>query len=180
MHRRLMLHSALALLAATGMRSVAGATPGIPFETCNVRVVRRRGWEELMGRNKCVISDLYKTVDGFPVSDLGVKVCTVLELPWRANMNDISAIPAGGYNGFVRTDGPLGWRIELTGTGPRQNVEVHVGNSPVNTKGCLLPGTGDSTDKSCFVTGSKDAMSLLRARVGSDDRRPVALLVQQG
>lgn len=157
----------------------APAAP-IPFQPCNLRLVRRRGWEEMMGRNKCVISDLYLTVGGFPISDRGTRLCSALELAWRGNIGGISAVPAGSYAGFVRTDGRLGWRIELTGSGTRKHVEIHIGNSPVNTKGCILPGTGNSTDASCFVSGSAQAMDVLRAAVGEDDRRPVAFLIQQG
>src|SRR5271166_3801664 len=80
-----------------------------------LRLVRRTGWEELMGRNQCIISDLFVTASGFPRSDRGRHICNGLELPWRGNNNEISSIPAGLYEGFVRTDGLRGWRIELIG-----------------------------------------------------------------
>lgn len=180
MKRRLMLRYAGAVLAYTSVRIVGAAESGIPFQDCNLRIVRRRGWEELFMRNRCVISDLYLAAAGFPTSDLGVKLCTALELPWRNNMKDISAIPAGSYRGAVRTDGPHGWRIELTGAAPRENVQLHVGNTPDKSKGCILPGTGESTDKSCFVSGSVAAVQKIRDAVGPDNRRPVVLLIQQG
>lgn len=32
-------------------------------------------------------------------------VCYSLELPWRENLPNVSSIPKGEYEGFVRTDG---------------------------------------------------------------------------
>lgn len=144
-----------------------------------LRLVRRTGWEELMGRNQCVIGNLYLTDATFPVSDVGSNLCNALELAYRNNMADVSAVPPGAYGGFVRTDGPRGWRIELTGTGARSHVQLHVGNRPRDTIGCILPGTGDSTDLSCQIAGSKDALKKLKGIVGSAPGTHVALLVQQ-
>jgi len=131
-----------------------------------------------MGKNKCVIGDLFRSDPTFPTADLGVKLSNALELPWRNNIKDISAIPEGEYRGSIRTDGDRGWRIELKGTGARENIQVHIGNKPDNTVGCILPGTGDSTDASCFVSGSAEAMKRLREAYGNDNKRPVFLRVQ--
>jgi len=143
-----------------------------------LRLVRRTGWEELMQRNKCVIADFYVSTADFPQSDLGRKLCNALELPWRNNIADISSIPEGQYIGSVRTDGKLGWRIELTGTGERKNVQIHVGNTPDNTKGCILPGTGSTSDNQCRIAGSGDAIKLLQSEFGSSSKRPVVLQVE--
>src|SRR5262249_4499418 len=112
------------------------------------------------------------------VSDLGTKICNTLELAYRNNFNQISSIKRGGYEGFVRTDGPRGWRIELTGTQERADIQLHVGNRPKDTIGCILPGTGESSDASCEISGSKDAMSNLRGIVGDNKSVKVLLLVQ--
>ena len=131
-----------------------------------------------MGKNKCVISDIYQSAPAFPISDLGTKLCNAIELAYRNNISDISAIPVGDYPGSVLTDGPLGWRIKLNGTGDRKNIRIHVGNSPVDTEGCILPGTGDSTDARCFIGGSAAALQKIKAAYGPSNSRPVILRVQ--
>lgn len=148
------------------------------FRPLAVRLVRRTGWEELMQRNKCVIGDFFVASPDFPMSDRGRKLCNALELPWRNNIKEISAIPEGQYKGSVRTDGKLGWRIELSGTGERKNVQIHLGNKPDNTRGCILLGTGDSTDASCSISGSKQALQLLQAEFGASLSRPVVLKIE--
>jgi hypothetical protein len=148
------------------------------FQPFALRLVRRTGFAELMGKNQCVISDIYQSDPTFPISDRGTKLCNGLELAYRNNLSDISAIPEGEYPGSVLTDGALGWRIALTGTGPRKDIRIHVGNSPVNTQGCILPGTGDTTDTRCFISGSKEALQKIQAAYGSSTARPVVLLVQ--
>jgi hypothetical protein len=131
-----------------------------------------------MGRNQCIISDLYQSTPAFPMSDPGTKLCNALELAWRNNLSDISAIPPGEYPGRVLTGGTLGWRIALSGTGERTLVRIHVGNSPVNSIGCILPGTGDSTDTQCRIGGSEAALKAIRAAFGSDNNRPVVLRIE--
>lgn len=146
--------------------------------TFALRLVRRTGWEELMGSNQCVISDLYYSIPSFPISDLGTRIGTGLELAYRNNMSDISAIPAGEYRGGVRTEGRLGWRIELEGVDARGNIQIHVGNTPNQSRGCILIGTGDRSDRSCSVSGSKAGMHMLKSLYGGDNTRPVFLKIQ--
>lgn len=129
-----------------------------------------------MGRNRCVISDLYISPANFPLSDLGRKLSNALELAYRNNLNEISSIPPGDYRGAVRTDGA--WRLELSGTGERKNIQIHVGNRPADTLGCILPGTGDSSDASCSISGSKEAMNRLREEFGDSPARPILLRIQ--
>ena len=118
------------------------------------------------------------TASGFPQSDRGRHICNGLELPWRGNNDEISSIPAGLYEGFVRTDGPRGWRIELIGTDPRSNIQLHVWNTPENSIGCILLGAGDSSDAQCRIAGSKDALAAVRAEYGENTGRMAALIIQ--
>lgn len=144
-----------------------------------LRLVRRTGWQELMGKNQCVIGDMYLTTTAFPVSDPGTKLANALELAYRGNLAEISAIPPGDYSGFVRTDGGLGWRVELKGTAPRENVQIHIGNRTADTVGCILLGTGNSTDAQCNVAGSAAAMDKLKAAYAdASNKRPVVLRIQ--
>jgi hypothetical protein len=78
----------------------------------------------------------------------------------------------------VRSDGPRGWRIELKGTAPRENIQIHVGNRPNDTIGCLLPGTGESNDAKCVIAGSANAMAVLKSAVGSSAAARIVLRVE--
>lgn len=172
--RRVVLCGLVTGLICNSMVSKIWASISTPLA---LRLVRRTGWEELMGRNSCIVSSLYVTTPYFPVSDQGTRICQALELAYRNDINEISAVPKGDYTGFVRTDGPRGWRIELQGTGERRNIQIHVGNRPKDTIGCILPGTGDSTDAQCVIAGSKEAMNLIRASYGESNTRPVVLRI---
>lgn len=97
----------------------------------------------------------YLLVDGKPI-------CYVLEKPWLQNLPEISAIPTGEYDATLRVDGTKGWRIELKNVPSRGNIQIHVGNTPADSRGCLLPGTGIESSL-CKVTGSNDATKLIKA-----------------
>lgn len=96
-------------------------------------------------------------------------VCYVLEKPWLVNLPEISSIPLGEYDATIRTDGTKGWRIELQNVPGRGNIQIHVGNTPADSRGCLLPGTGIDTSL-CKVTGSKDAMELLKKSLAAHEQ----------
>jgi hypothetical protein len=68
------------------------------------------------------------------------QLCYSLELPWKDNQNNISCVPVGSYRAITRADGNLGWRIELLLVPNRTRVELHVGNYPSNSIGCVLLG----------------------------------------
>jgi hypothetical protein len=74
-------------------------------------------------------------------------LCQTLELPWLDNARDASCIPAGTYQCFLR------WSPEhkmslywITGVEGRDDVEIHWGNFPSNTKGCVLVGKERESD----------------------------------
>jgi hypothetical protein len=166
-------------LVALGNVLICAARPTFAqMQPFALRLVRRAGFAEFMGKNRCVISDLYESTPEFPLSDLGTKLCNAIELAYRNNIELISAIPLGEYPGTILTEGPLGWRIKLTGTGERRGIRIHIGNSPVDTEGCILPGTGDSTDTRCFISGSAAALETIKDAYGRSNVRPVVLRVQ--
>lgn len=151
-----------------------------------LRLVRRVGWQEQMGKNRCVVGDLYRSSPDFPAAALGSKLCTALELAYRNAANEFGPIPRGDYEGFVRSDGARGWRIELRGAAPRggnrlderSNVQLHIGNRPSDSVGGLLPGTADNAGASCSIAGTPDAIERLKAAVGGASGRKVLLRVQ--
>ncbi|PSR52643.1 hypothetical protein AHMF7605_03430 [Adhaeribacter arboris] len=89
-------------------------------------------------------------------------ICYVLELPPRDNVPFVSSIPAGTYPVKVRTDGALGWRLELDNVPDRKNVQIHIGNFPKDTIGCLLPGK-EAGASQCKVLRSNEAMAELKS-----------------
>lgn len=86
-----------------------------------------------------------------------------LELPDKDNQQYISSIPKGTYSANIRTDGSLGWRVELQDVPGRDNVQIHVGNYTRQIKGCILIGTNVDIDH-CNVTNNyrHEAMLLLQ------------------
>ena len=152
----------------------------------SLRLVRRVGWQELMGKNRCVVGDLYRTDPGFPASALGAKVCSVLELAYRNKADELVPIPRGDYEGVATADGPRGWRIELKGAADRSgnkpnersNIQLHIGSRPSDAIGCIVPLATDAADANCASVATRPAMERLRTAIGGGGNRTVLLRVQ--
>lgn len=70
------------------------------------------------------------------------RVCVTLELPWKDNHHDTSCIPVGLYAAHRRTSPKRGYELfELDSVPDRSNIEMHVGNLPHDSLGCILLGT---------------------------------------
>jgi len=81
-------------------------------------------------------------------------------------------IPIGEFDASIRADGILGWRIELKDVPGWENVEIHLGNYPSNSKGCILVGVSvaEATDpatgkKTCAVLNSADAIKAIQSQM---------------
>jgi len=99
-------------------------------------------------------------------------IAYTLEKPWLGNAPLISSIPDGTYGGILRYDHADKWRIELTGVPGRTHVQIHTGNTPDNSEGCILVGLKLGGDM-CSVVDSRAAYAALRtAFYGTRD--PVA------
>ncbi len=121
-------------------------------------------FEIVIQRNQTCIDNA--TVGSLSVG--GTEIARTLELPFKDNQNNISRVPAGTYDGFIRADGSKGWRIELKGVPGRTKVQLHVGNYTRETEGCVLLGLDAASAKSpqgvtCAVTQSKEAFGALQA-----------------
>lgn len=85
-------------------------------------------------------------------TDDGTAVCQTLELPWEDNQPDVSCIPSGTYTCLLKYSPEHAMNLYwITGVMGRQDVEIHIGNYPSNTKGCVLLGDtrdGDALDNS--------------------------------
>lgn len=93
----------------------------------------------------------------------GEIIAYTLEKPWLGNKPLISSIPDGVYGGTLRYDHADKWRIELTGVPGRGNVQIHTGNTPDDTEGCILIGLRLGADY-CSVQDSKKAYEALRIK----------------
>lgn len=84
-----------------------------------------------------------------------------LERPWKNNRKNISSIPTGTYEGIVRYDHDDHWRIELNGVPNRTHVQIHIGNQPDESKGCILVGLKVSPAE-CRLGASRKAYARLK------------------
>jgi hypothetical protein len=82
----------------------------------------------------------------------GKIIAYTVELPWNGNKPFMSSIPAGSYYAILRYDKPDRWRIQLEGVPNRSGVQIHTGNGPDDTEGCILIGTDLNTDL-CSLKG---------------------------
>jgi hypothetical protein len=116
---------------------------------------------------------------GASLSDPGTFLCDTLELPFRNELSEISCIRPGSYAGFVKTEPTaqgvaLGWRIQLEGT-KQLAIQIHVGNTTDDTRGCILVGTREA---GCALQGgtSSVARDQVRALYGAV-ARPIRIVV---
>ncbi len=100
----------------------------------------------------------------------GNYVCKTLELPWRWNAKNVSCIPSGVYSGFWRQER---MRVQLDNIacpgGYRIAIQIHAGNKPRHSQGCILVGKTISPN---FVGRSSDAMLDLQTALFPDIHGP--------
>ncbi len=88
-------------------------------------------------------------------------IAYTMELPWKDNEVNISAIPKGKYSGIIRYDKKDGWRIQLENVPDRTGVQIHIGNYTSEIQGCTLVGLTVDTEK-CKLVKSKEAYEKLK------------------
>jgi hypothetical protein len=70
-------------------------------------------------------------------------ICYTLEPPWRNNEHDVSCIPVGEYDLVkgAHTDAGGSYPCYTVANVPnRTDIDVHIGNYPADTLGCILVG----------------------------------------
>jgi hypothetical protein len=89
-----------------------------------------------------------------PVNSIPYQFFTLktLEPPDRNNAATRSwktsgRIPAGTYPAHVRTNGSKSWSIKLEKVPNRTNIQIKLGETPKDTKGEILIGTGSAKDR---------------------------------
>jgi hypothetical protein len=94
-----------------------------------------------------------------------------LELPWQGNKPEISSIPSGDYSANLRYDHPDKWRVELRNVPGRTVVQIHTGNLPADSIGCILVGR-ELEDDLCSIkpgTSGPAYLALKEAFYGASD-----------
>lgn len=82
-------------------------------------------------------------------------------------------VPAGTYEGFVRTDRTPN-RVELKSVPGYQNIQVHNGNYPKDFKGCFGAGTSHRTD---FLGDTINAVNQINKIIDSDGTGRITIVV---
>ena len=88
-----------------------------------------------------------------------------LEQPWKYNRNGESCIPPGEYDYYIRDASTSRWNydpIQLEGVFGRSAIQIHKGNYPADTRGCILPGLGRGGNA---VWSSGDAYDLIMSKI---------------
>jgi hypothetical protein len=107
------------------------------------------------------------------LDDDGQHIAVTLELPWVNGADDVSCIPEGVYRCYRRwSDKHKVFLFGIEAPG-RDDLEIHIGNWPHDTEGCVLVGTSFSDDiegKGAGITDSGEAFKhLMRVMKGVDE-----------
>ncbi len=87
------------------------------------------------------LSDTGFATYGAFVDDEDAEICKTLELPWKDNVHNQSCIPPGTYTAHKRPSPKRGYEVyELDHVLGRGNIQIHIGNLPKDTDGCILVG----------------------------------------
>ena len=104
----------------------------------------------------------------------GAPVGVTLELPWKDNQRDISCIPQGVYEAELtpastKLTGGTGKAIAIKDVKGRSGILIHVGNTTLDTRGCILIGKSYGTlfNKPAILE-SREAFTKLIAALGKD------------
>ena len=90
--------------------------------------------------NKCVMGTMKATSD----KKEGVIEGYTLEPPDLGNKRNVSCIPAGEYEAYIRDKNTSKWDydcLQLVDVPNRTDIQLHAGNYPKNTVGCILVGS---------------------------------------
>lgn len=99
----------------------------------------------------------------------GAWQCYTLELPWRKNEPEISAIPEGVYQCGLRPSAKFGGHTgglvyHVMPVQGRTDILIHAGNTARDTKGCILIGESWCDENGVtFLGNSRRAMIALHA-----------------
>lgn len=94
-----------------------------------------------------------------------------LELPWLDNSPMISCIPPGEYEAIKYSSPKFGRVLYVQNVPGRSEILLHVGNSTLDTYGCILPGmTFGTMNGKPAVYESRKAMERILDALRNEDR----------
>jgi hypothetical protein len=129
--------------------------------TSRIKVVRKEETEQ------ATMGEIY--VDG---EQIGYS----LEQPWKKNRKSESCIPPGKYKAYIR-DSETSRRdyslIQLIDVFNRDYIQVHIGNYPEDTAGCILPGKDKGENA---VWYSQDAYEEIMSKI--DQTRELEIIIE--
>jgi len=100
------------------------------------------------------------------------KICVTLEPPWKNNQHKISCIPAGTYTAKRRNSVKHhGIVFGIEGVPDRSDIEIHIGNFPHDTEGCVLLGEkyGTLDEEKCVLESGTAFKRFMAAMEGVDE-----------
>lgn len=92
----------------------------------------------------------------------GTQICYTLEEAWRDNKKGHSCVGLGNYTAFLRYNSSKSkreWCFQLHDANGRSAIQIHIGNQPSHTEGCILVGNSYSEN---FVGDSTNAYQKLQ------------------
>lgn len=95
----------------------------------------------------------------------GTQICYTLEEAWRNNQKGHSCVGLGSYTAFLRytsNKSKREWCFQLNDANGRSAIQVHIGNKPEHTEGCILVGTTYSEN---YVGASTQAYQKLQDHI---------------
>lgn len=155
------------------------ATPKYAYE--NVSTHRPSIQYRVSSNTDSTTGTIQVPVDSGPILFQG----STLEAPPNAPQTLTSGppLPIGQYPATVYDSPGLGYTdLLLQNTGSRTGIEIHIGNYPGDTHGCILPGKTVSTNGSGnnFVGTSATAFNTIMNIVNSTQAADLAKIPQVG
>lgn len=127
----------------------------------------------------------HSTPDNWSIPSWKEPICDVIERPWANNLLNVSAIPAGQYTAFARSDATKSWMtninrsycLQLNGVRDRTAIQFHYGQDEAWSQGCFIVGDhiadnvtiGGLSGAYCSVENGENAIARLRATVEATD-----------
>ena len=82
----------------------------------------------------------------------GKPLFPTLELPWKDNQRNVSCVPAGVYKAVHMFSEKFQKNLfVLQGVQGRDLIEIHIGNTVIDTQGCILIGMQFSLSEFAIV-----------------------------
>lgn len=128
--------------------------------------------------SKCV-TGLFKVVS----SDVeGIVKGYTLEPPDLGNRDRVSCIPAGEYKAYIRDRKTSKWDydvIQLEDVPDREAIQIHIGNYPKDTLGCILVGSSQGKN-TVWRSGDKyrELMSFIRKEIEATGKEEICVIIK--